>query len=546
MVGVFGVCSVQDALHLLGLNCSTSIQETVDCDPWHGSVFRPPCDNAGPNSVVMTTSGQARCGLKAWRSAAVDVTPAQDMAVVVTFSAGPGFRCNADGHLLHNDTCPTVRVLFDGYPTSVDLVIDDVLAAVGRVGNGSGHVAPTSQDPHVTASCSFAVPAGVSTVSAVSVEWAVPGTAGGGHHGGRITIHDVVLERSVAGAVLGTASHAATRLVASTNETSGRMMCGVPTLTHATLNTRADAPASCDAMRQSVVGDTFVASRVATSTDHVVVDDVAITSQLTPSAVTPNTFRWPLTGVLSAGDRAIAAMRGVVPGSLRPPRTPTGQLMHLTGLRCVSGLSSRASTGGHVPVVPMKLKAAADAAAAIGGLLVSVSFEARAKRGSVLAWQITNNDCGGEAVNCDGDAVVAYGSLADGHLPGSSALCTDATAFCAFSATIAVGDATDDMWLWLQSSLPAALPGGLRFADIDVFAQRVEAMTEAHVAEFHGAVSTEGDGWMPAGAFIVPTVAGGVYLEYDAVIDTGTAEWQLRIENAALALNSGLCTLCSH
>ena len=499
--------------------------------------------DSASSPITMALSGRQSCGVQAFRehNATIDVVPGERLQLSVTFSTSRTFFCDVD-----SGYCPSLQLWMYGHPSTVNLRFDETLAAVSTEPIAAGM---PPQPRMVTVTCDFQVPGGVEKILAMMIKWSAPA----GPTRGRITFHDIIIARGGARVWSHNANHPDTALTALGNPAlSEQLVCSRHEAWTA-LNAKADALASCDAVRQQALrGSSFVSSPPVVSTQHRVVPTPTPQSDATTEPTVARNYRWELPATITSGAALAVQVRGVVAnglhGELRPPRAPTGQQIHVSHVASTSGSSSRLSSGDFVQLAPFSLRSAAEYASAASAVTVSVVFEARAEAGAELLWEVTHGDCGGVHSSCSGASRLVSGELAGGVVPGTATTCTDATEWCEFTASLTVATIPsgegDTLYLWLRPALPTAYGATSRAADTRVHLQRVRVDAPPTFNGAHSSdVSVDGDGWTTVTVVHTAVVNGGIALEYNLYIDAGDAQWQLRVQDAAVsALPSGNCT----
>lgn len=524
-------------------DCATEVHDDAACGVQDAALetqLAAPCsDDSSALPLVLTMSGSKACSVSARRwhnTSSPALTPGATLALSVTFSANAAFRCGdaADG------TCPTLSLAFEGSAAVVELPLTPDMVSV----------APTGRTVHTT--CGFQVPDSATHAAYVAFSWSVPGTSAGALHGGKVVVHDVTLSPSWVGEHAWANAAGTLEAAASLPAEPNRLVCGVRTVA---LNDRAAPPASCEAVRALALGSdsAFVSTPASTHTSHLV-------DELLPHDESRATlYRQSLPDSVASGDQVRVLVRAAdkaacAAGTCTRVGGATAQVMHVHGIRCVSGETRRFNPGTFVPMLRIDASNAIAAAQAQAAATVDVAFDGRASASSTLDWQLTTGDCAGLASQCSASDIVASGSLAGGDDAGSA--CSDATKWCRFVTSVQVADvpagSSSDLWLWLRGAIPSPLPNAERVWDHDVFARHV-AVAMSLAAGGVGsdvAVTVEaGDGWRSAGVCEVAASQGGAYVEYEAYIDTGgDAAWQVKLQNAAIeAVESGLCkSVCVH
>ena len=529
LVRVYAIAA-PDLFDGVALNCATAARLVTWCPPrdahiWHESLDtsrgRPWADVNDESPVVFRLSGRAKCAVELLRThnATTDLADAvatgMSLGLSITFSANLGFRCvAADG------SCPTATLTFVGHPATVTLVIDEELVGAAR----SEQWNPVQAAP-VTATvvCSFKVPPGATTLESVAVTWSVPGTGGGAFHGGTFAVFKLELVRDV----LGWGDPSDMYRLTAFEDSPHMYQCR---RYNDALNSKAEALESCDAGRTAALGgSSFIAS------DTWTLPKGMVDQALIPDVSRATAYRVPLPAGVSAGDALQLQVRAVDAAGA-PVETDSGQVLHVSGVRCVSGEARGVTASDYVIMGSVTVKA---------GTTATVSFDAKATSGSSLAWRITNGDCGGVASQCSINVVIASGTLGDGTVPVAGGACTDPSEWCTFSATLSAAAGSDlKAVVWLQPSNTLSLGDGWREASRVVLLRHMRLALPGDTTGADVGIVTSGERWQDVASCRVATVNGGVVLEYTAHIDAGSASMQLRLRNAALdQLTSGSCTL---
>jgi len=438
-------------------------------------------------------------------------------------------------HAFHCDsvarTCPVVIVSFGGSDAVVELELTEELIGPSR-GQASAldeHVGRV--DETVTLECRFWPPPTVSTIVGTHIEWNSQ-NLGTTRIRGSLNVFEVALfEHEPSWSPEDAQFGSTATMWASPSLDPSRLVCGaLPTV----LNDRASAPNSCFEIRQQALrGSSFVRLPPATHTQFQV-QDLDGSGQHTMQQ-----FVRPVVGAI-AGDAVQVRVRAVDRVSLRPLRTDSGQVVHISAVSCTTGEVRRASSGTWTSMASLSFLGIVPANA--DGLDVLLQFDARVDTGSDLDWRIID-------LQSNVNAVAASGTITSGTLPASGSACSDSTLYCRFVATWTASEAAllaakppGSLHLQLRPSLPAVVVvDASRGPDRVLYLRRVGAFlgTVAPLSA-DAAVETSGDAWTVVGSCFGPTAAGGLMVEYTAYIDAGPALWQVDLLNRAVVdLQSG-------